>query len=621
MKQDEPDDIVRGEELGRSVLPTLFGGAVIVAALYYGQELTVPLVLAALLAFVLAPLCTVLQRLWLPRALAVLVAVLLTFAVLGGLGTIVGRQGASLASSLPAYQTTILEKWKSMAAKVGAVEHFTKDIGATTGTKPGAAAAKPEKAAAGIGLPADMSGLTLFRSVALPILGPLGTLGVTLIFAFFILLSNEDLRDRLVRLVGRQDLHRTILAMNDAASRLSRFFLFQLALNASFGAVVGVALWIAGMPSPLLWGILAGVMRFVPFLGVIVAAVPPILLAIAIVPGWSLALVVLAVFVVAESLMGQVVEPLIYGHNTGLSPMAVIVATAFWALLWGPIGLLIATPLTVCLVVIGRHVEALSFLDVILGDKPPLEPPETFYQRALEGRGMALAPDARKRIATSSYVDYCDKVALPGLALAQGDLARDDAAFERLDAIHGQIGALLVRVRVESVREAAKRKAKENAHGQSDDRQGEGRKVLPAHWRDHDAIVCVPGRGQLDDLAALMAVHALRDAGFGAYGEANLVLNARDAMPPRLAAARLCCLSILEEGSTAASIRYFIRRVQKQMPGATVVIGLWHADRDSALLSTLRASDGEEHVVLSIGELIAFCQAMAARRPASLAAE
>lgn len=619
MKKQTADDIVLGDDRAAALLPTLFGGAIIVAGLYYGQELTVPLVLAALLAFVLAPLCTLLQKLWLPRALAVLVAVLLTFTILGGLGMIVGRQAASLAASLPAYQTTITSKWNALVAKLGAVEHFTKDIGgAPAPTEKGGKAAKDDKGA-GIGLPADMSGLSLFRSVALPILGPIGTFGVTLIFAFFILLSNEDLRDRLVRLVGRQDLHRTILAMNDAASRLSRYFLFQLALNAAFGLTIGVALWIAGLPSPVLWGILAGVMRFVPFIGVVVAAVPPLLLAVAVLPGWTTALAVLAIFAVAECIMGQVIEPLIYGHNTGLSPMAVIVATAFWALIWGPIGLLIATPLTVCLVVLGRHVEALSFLDVILGDKPPLEPPETFYQRALEGRGMALAPDARKRIGTSSYVDYCDRVALPGLALAQGDLARDDSAFERLDAIHGQIGALLAKVRVDSASKAVKREGLAPA-APAAGRIGQERAILPPPWREDDAIVCVPGRGQLDDLAAIMAVDALRDAGFGAYSEANLVLNARDAMPSRLAAARLCCLSILEEGSTAASIRYFIRRVQKQIPGATVVIGLWHADRDSSLLSTLRASSGDEHVVLSIGELIAFCQAMAARQPA-LAAE
>lgn len=604
MRNQLPDDVVLGAERGRSILPILFGGAIIVAALYYGQELTVPLVLAAMLAFVLAPLCTFLQRLWLPRALAVLVAVLLTFGILGGLGTIVGRQAASLASSLPTYQTTITTKWNGMVAKLGAVEHLA-DMGGVNRAKPDKAEAKADKPAGGIGLPADMSGLALFRSVALPILGPLGTFGVTLIFAFFILVSNEDLRDRLVRLIGRHDLHRTILGMNDAASRLSRYFLFQLALNTAFGATVGVVLWVAGLPSPLLWGILAGVMRFVPFLGVIIAAVPPLLLAVAIEPGWSLAAIVLATFVIAEGAMGQIVEPLIYGHNTGLSPIAVIVATAFWALLWGPIGLLIATPLTVCIVVMGRHVEALSFFDVILGDEPPLEPSETFYQRALEGRGMALAPDARKRIASSSYVDYCDRVALPGLALAQGDLARDDSAFERLDAIHGQIEALMERVR-------------DDASKQGDDMVE--RTPAPPDWRCDDAILCVPGRGQLDDLAAQMAVNALRDAGFGARSEPNLVLNARDDMPTHLAKVRLCCLSILEEGSNAAAIRYFIRRVQKQMPGAFVVIGLWHADRDSPLLSTLRAGTGDEHVVLSIGELIALCQAMAARQPA-LAAE
>lgn len=600
------DDVVLGPQRGHSILPTLVGGAIVVAGLYYGQELTVPLVLAGLLAFVLAPLCNLLQRLWLPRALAVLVAVLLTFAILGALGTIVGRQAATLASSLPAYQSTVTAKWNAIVAKVGAVEKITKGMGAGGGAKTDKGergdAGKPS---GGLGLPTDMSGLSLARTVALPILGPIGTFGVTLIFAFFILLSNEDLRDRLVRLVGRQDLHRTILAMNDAASRLSRFFLFQLALNTAFGIFIGVSLYFAGLPSPILWGILAAVMRFVPFIGVFVAAVPPLLLAVAIVPGFTLVVVVAVLFAVAEGLMGQVVEPLIYGHNTGLSPIAVIVATAFWALLWGPIGLLIATPLTVCLVVMGRHVEALSFFDVILGDKPPLDPPETFYQRALEGRGMALAPAARRRIAASSYVDYCDNVALPGLALAQGDLARDDAAFERLDAIHRQIDALLTRVRAATIGKPTAASLKN----------------LPAApWRSDDTIVCIPGRGQLDDLASTMAVNALLDAGFGARGEANLVLSGRGATPVHLSRARLCCLSVLEQGNTAAAIRYFIRRLEKQMPDATVVVGLWHASGDSALLADLRAAGGNEHVVLSIGELIAFCQALAARHPALAAA-
>ncbi len=589
-----PDDVI--SVTAPSLLPRLVAGAVIVAALYYGQELLVPLVLATLLAFVLAPICDLLQKVWFPRILAVLAAVLLAFALLGAVGVVAGRQVASLAAGLPTYRSTITTKWNALTAKVGDVEQMTKDLAA----KPGQAAPAPAdrgKAEAGI-MGGDVSGLSLARSVALPILGPLGTAGVMLVFTFFILASSEDLRDRLVRLVGRQDLHRTILAMNDAARRLSRYFLFQLALNSAFGAIIGLALWCEGLPNPLLWGILAAIMRFVPFVGVVVAAVPPLLLAIAIVPGWSLAVIVLVLFAVAETAMGQVVEPLIYGHNTGLSPIAVIVATAFWALIWGPIGLLIATPLTVCLVVVGRHVEALAFLDVILGDKPPLEPPETFYQRALEGKAMTLARGARKRIVAASFVDYFDKVALPGLALAQGDLARDDAAFERLDAIHSQIEGLLLALYGDPARPEARART-------------DG--APPADWSREGVIACIPGRGQLDDLAASMAVHALSEAGFGARIDPNLVLGGGSHGTGRFANTKLCCLSVLEEGSTGAAIRYFVRRVQKQMPGVKIVIGLWHADRESALLSTLRAEGGDEHVVLSIGELLAFCHALAAR--------
>ena len=317
--------------------------------------------------------------------------------------------------------------------------------------------------------------------------------------------------------------------MNDAASRLSRYFLFQLGLNSAFGVLIGACLWLVGLPNPLLWGILAAIMRFVPFVGVVIALLPPLLLAVAVVPGWTLALAVLALFAIAEGVMGQVVEPLIYGHSTGLSPLAVIVATAFWTLLWGPVGLLIATPLTVCLVVIGRHVEPLAFLDVILGDAPPLDPPETFYQRALEGQAAALLPDARRQIAASSLTDYYDKVALPGLALAQGDLFRDALAFERLEGIHEQIGALLTPLAVVPARANA------------------GSSIPPA-WQRNGAVILVPGRGQLDDLAAEMAVQTLRRDGFGARVEPNLVLGSTGAMPAGMAEAKLCCLSVLENG-------------------------------------------------------------------------
>ena len=596
------DDVVLSSPAkGMPALQMLFAGGVIVAALYYGQELTVPLVLASLLAFVLAPACRLLQKLRIPRVLAVLVVVLVAFGAIGGLGLVVGRQATSLAASLPQYKSTILTKWNALASGIGSIEQMTKNIGAPAGAAPKADAKPGQGTAAALGLN-EISGLTLARNVAQPLLAPLATGAVVLIFTFFILLSNEDLRDRLVRLVGRQDLHRTILAMNDAARRLSRYFLFQLGLNASFGAIIGLALWGLGLPNPLLWAILAAVMRFVPFIGVIIAVVPPLLLAIAVVPGWTLALLVLALFAGTEMLMGQVIEPLIYGHSTGLSPLAVIVATAFWALIWGPVGLLIATPLTVCLVVIGRHVEALAFFDVILGDAPPLEPAETFYQRALEGRAVELLPDARKQIAATSLTDFYDNVALPGIALAQGDLVRDTSAFERLEFVHDQIEQFLARLDVDPRPPAAE------APSDPGD---------PARrWGD---IVCIPGRGQLDDLAATMAAQALNGAKFAAEIVPNAVLGAGRQKQDHSAHTKLCVLSILEQGSTVSGVQYFIRRVQKQMPNATIVVGLWHADRTSPLLAALRADGEEEHLVLSIGELLAFCRALAARLPQAAA--
>jgi hypothetical protein len=192
------------------------------------------------------------------------------------------------------------------------------------------------------------------------------TAGVVLVFTILILLSNEDLRDRLVRLVGRQDLHRYHSRDERRRQETMRYFLFQLGLNSSSGILIGSCLWWAGLPNPILWGIFAALMRFVPFIGIFIALLPPLVLAVAIVPSWTLAITVLALFIGTEMVIGQVVEPLIYGHSTGLSPIAVIVATAFGAFLWGPVGLLLATPLTVCLIVIGRHVQPLAFFDVIL---------------------------------------------------------------------------------------------------------------------------------------------------------------------------------------------------------------------------------------------------------------
>ncbi|MDT7578732.1 MAG: hypothetical protein QOH17_5065 [Pseudonocardiales bacterium] len=595
----------------RTGLAALNAGAVVIAMLYFGRELIVPLVLAVLLAFVLAPVVVLLQRARLGKAPAVFIAVAFAFTIIAGIGIVVGRQATTLAESLPSYQATIQEKMKSLAIGTELLERLNSSLHSFLGGEiDGAAALKVGPARTSVEvvpsspsaeLASDLGGaspLVIVRTIATPLFGPLASLGVVVVFVIFVLLSREDLRDRLVRLVGRKDLHRTILAMNDAASRLSRYFLIQLALNTAFGTFIAAGLWLAGLPNPLLWGILAGLMRFVPFVGSFIAVVPPFLLALAVTPGWSLGLVVLGLFMLSDLAMGQIIEPLLYGHSTGLSPIAVILSAAFWAFLWGPIGLLIATPLTVCLVVVGRHVEPLAFFEVMLGDSPPLEPAETFYQRALEGNAKELAAQARRIIGAGSLAPYYDQVAIPGLALAQADLARDTLAFERLEAIHRQIEALLSMIAV--------------------GRRGAGPEqrsaMPPTEWRVDGAVICLPGRGQLDDLTATMAVQVLQDAGFAARCESNSILGAGGDEPANLASARLCCLSVLEQGSSASGIRYLLRRVQRQMPNAAVVVCLWHAEGTSPMLGALRAEGSKETIVLSLGELVALTRAISARR-------
>lgn len=213
------------------------------------------------------------------------------------------------------------------------------------------------------------------------IVHPLATVGLIVIFVVFILLKREDLRNRLIRLAGSHDIQRTTAAIDDAAHRLSKLYLAQLGLNAAFGCCIAIGLWFIGLPNPILWCILAAILRFVPYIGGFISAAFPLVLAVAVDPGWTMLAWTAALFLIGEPLVGHVLEPLFFGRSTGLSPVAVVISAAFWTWLWGPIGLVLATPLTVCLVVLGRHVERLAFQDVMFGNTPALWPPETFYRR------------------------------------------------------------------------------------------------------------------------------------------------------------------------------------------------------------------------------------------------
>ncbi|HYZ32050.1 MAG TPA: AI-2E family transporter, partial [Crenalkalicoccus sp.] len=496
-----------------SALATLQVGLIVVAILYFARDLLIPLVLAVLLSFVLAPLARLLRRAGLPRVAGVLLAVLVGFALLTGVGTLVGQQITQLAGNLPGYQYTISRKLAGLQVAGGLVDRINGTLAEMgRSIRPAEPQSPPPASPSADPQPEEPkpvpvvirtqppTAFEVVEQVAQPMLGPLATAGFVLILVIFILLYREDLRDRLIRLAGARDLHRTMAAMDDAAYRLSRYFLAQTGLNAGFGLFIAAGLWLIGIPNPLLWGVIAGLMRFVPFIGSWIAALFPVLLALAVDPSWTSLVAVLLLFGLTEPLMGQVFEPLLYGHSTGLSPFAVIAAATFWTWLWGPIGLLLSVPLTVCLVVLGRHVDRLEFLEVMLGSRPPLDPEETFYQRALAGDVDALVEQAERRLREKPLPAYLDEVALPALRLAQEDVVHGVLTPERQEVLRASIETL-----TDDLADA-----EEPAPPES-----EAPPALPVAWQAPGAVLCLPGRGPFDPVLAAVFGHLLTRRGFG----------------------------------------------------------------------------------------------------------
>ena len=412
------------------MLATLAVGVMAIAALYFAREIFVPLALAILLSFALGPLVLLLRRWHFGRVPSVVAAVLLAFLVIGGIGALIGSQLAHLAENLPAYQSNVTGKIHALrgsasssgivARASGLLTNLSAEISKTAtpaDNKAAPAAAPAPRDQAPRPTPVeihqpDPTALQIIQAVVGPLVQPLATTGIVIVFVIFFLLQREDLRDRFIRLAGARDLQRTTQGLDDAAGRLSRYLLAQMSINTGFGVVIGTGLWLIGVPNPLLWGIVAMLLRFVPYIGPVIAALFPAALALAVDPGWSMLLWTAVLFAVVEPITGQVVEPFLYGHSTGLSAVAVVVAAAFWTWLWGPVGLLLSTPLTLCLVVLGRHVERLAFLDIILGDEPALTVEENFYQRMLADDPDEAAHQAEAFLREKPLAAYYDEVAI-----------------------------------------------------------------------------------------------------------------------------------------------------------------------------------------------------------------
>jgi predicted PurR-regulated permease PerM len=598
----------------------------IVAALYFAKAIFLPLALAILLTFLLAPVVRMLRNWGVPRVAAEVLVVALACALFLGIGGLVGQQVTQLAQKLPLYQFNIQEKIRSVrdAASGGTLERistFLRNVNQEIrknddqGSQ-GAPAAQPQQTAP---LPVEIhqpppAPPQVIQRMLQPLVDPLTTAGLVVIFVIFFLLQRQDLRDRLIRLAGSHDLQRTTEAINDGARRLSRYFLAQTSLNVLFGIIVGTALTFIGVPNPVLFGILAMVLRFVPYIGAFIAAAFPITLAIAVDPGWTMALLTIALFVIVEPLIGQVIEPLVYGHSTGLTPVAVIIAATFWTWLWGPIGLLLSTPLTVCLGVLGRHIEWLQFVDVMIGDEPPLSPAQSFYQRVLAG-GADEALDQLERVLRRRSLSVCyDGIVLPALVLAQVDVRRGvlDAKHvaEINDTVHELIADLSEHEDVTPV--PAVRKEKSAGSREEEEHVPPSAPDLPVvrdlrpDWVGRP-ILCIAGRGPFDGIAAAMLAQLLEKHGLGAGLESDIAVSSSNIVHLKSAGVAMICLSYFELGNSAAHLRHSIRRVRRQVPNAKILAGLWDHERTGATDERLRANAGADAYAFSLRQAVSLC--------------
>ncbi|MDH2313263.1 AI-2E family transporter [Methylobacterium brachiatum] len=612
-------------------LLTLAVGVVMVAALYFGREVFIPLVLAVLLSFVLAPVVNLLRRLRFGRIPSVIVAVLLALGIIGGIGAVIGTQVAGLAGNLPQYQATVQRKvaglqqgWLGQANRV--LQKFNHQVHDAT-RKADAAGTTAETGPAGDTPKAQLvrvqepepSPLALAEKVLGPIVSPLTDVGIVLVVVVFLLMQREDLRNRMIRLFGSSDLHRTTVAMDDAAGRLGTYFLAQLGMNATFGVLVGVGLWFIGVPNPLLWGVFSAIMRFIPYIGAFASGLLPVALAAAVDPGWSMVIETAALFLIAEPVFGQVIEPLLYGHSTGLSPFAVIVSTLFWGFLWGPIGLILATPFTVCLVVLGRHVDSLEFFDVLLGDRPPLTPVENFYQRMLAGDPDEVREVAEAMLKARSLSSYYDEVALKGLQLAANDFARGVVTPAQLENIRGSARSLVEDFEDHPDAEPARDDKAvnpsetptlaERTHTRTEAVPGQAppREALPEAWRGEAPVLCVAGRGPLDEASSAMLAQLLRKHGLGARVTPYQAVSRESIRDLDLSGVAMICISYLDISGNPAHLRYLLERLKRRAPGVPVLVGLWPAGEKVLTDAALGRAVGADVYVSSLRDGVEAC--------------
>src|SRR5438477_6692920 len=593
--------------------------AFVIAALYFGRSVFVPIALATLITFLLSRLVTRLER-WIGRIVAVLVTVIAMFTIFAGASWVIGRQVIDLAEKLPDYQANIVAKIRSLKLPAGApLARFSSSIhvlqseltapspapstdrardDSSTRTAPPVASPIPVKIIEGrSALP------QLMQETLSAILSPLGTAALVLLLVIFMLLKREDLRGRLIRLVGQGRISTTTRAMEDAGRRVSRYLSTQFLVNTCYGICVAFGLQFIGVPNAALWALLAGVLRFIPYVGPWAGALLPVLLSFAISTNWFTPLMTIALFIVLEVIVSNFIEPWVYGANTGVSPIALIISAVFWTWLWGPIGLVLSTPLTVCLAVIGRHVPRLEFLGILLSEDQALAPHEEFYHRLLSFSMDSAEELATKYVETESLTALYDKVLIPAIAAVEIDAHRGSLTAEQRTSALQRIHEII-----------------DDFSGWEPSRNDKSDNLTEVAPATGSRVLCLPASAYRDELAGEMLAQLLRNQGFeGENVPARLKLE--ELVERTVEAQPECiCVSVLPPTSIAQA-RHLASAIRERLKSVTILVGVWSARFDGEKLRERLRGAHVSDVAVSLADAVQrVCKMTAAITDAMLRA-
>ena len=652
--------------MARAVNPTktsrfvlLASVCVVVAALYFAQEVLIPLALAVLLTFLFTPIVTRLERWRVPRALAVVLVVMIAFGGFAALGYVVGKQILELARNIDTYKGNIIAKVErvrpgrsdvmdklanaaadvqdklegpatTQASKAATqpTELVAQEISkrtdtprtvteATKGEAPNPATQPTRENPLPVAVvePAPSPMQTLARYLGLA-LGPLGTAGIVIVFVIFMLLQREDLRNRLIRLVGYSQLTVTTQALDDAASRISRYLVAQAIVNGTYGAAIAIGLWLIGkfvahdhppFPNVALWGLLCCILRFIPYIGPWIAAAFPLVISLAVYRSFNVFIATTCMFVVIELLSNNIMEPLLYGSSTGMSAVAVLVAAVFWTWLWGPIGLLLSTPLTVCLVVLGKYVPTLQFLDILLGDEPVLAPHERLYQRWLALDHEEAADLVHEFFAERSLEDIYDSILIPALALAEQDRHKGRLDDQRWTTIRQSVREMIDELgddyRLRFAQTGASTASVPGKEAETTDAPvaADTRHRLSLAKDCRVNVVVLPAHDEADEIVGLMLDQVLDFNNYCGTAVSQSALAGEMIEKVQSKNAHAVCVSALPPAAVAHS-RYLCKRLHMKLPDMKMVVGLWTWSGDLKRATDRVACEGSVNLVTTLAQ-------------------